>query len=133
MESIFYRLTGAASKHNRSLRDIGDWAAAVEKFLRSYGLWTTRAGVKDLLQMSGDAKFDLTRIDHNGRAMVVKSRDLMDRGIVPLVAETVEDVAGMRKCLISPSLRDEKLPEAVDELRASYKKLAGALKKLENI
>jgi hypothetical protein len=133
MESIFYRLTGAASRHNRSLRDVRDWAATVEKFLRTYGLWTTKAGLKGLLEGSGDAKFDLTGIDHNGRVMVGRAREIMDRDIEPLVAKTVDDIEVIRKCLISPSLKSEKLPESVTELRADFKKLTSALKKIENI
>jgi len=133
MESIFYRLTGVAGRHNRSLRDVNDWAATVEKFLRTYGQWRSNAGLDVLLESSGDAKFDLTGIDHNGRVMVVRAREIMDRSIEPLVAKTVDDVAVIRKCLISPSLKNEKLPEAVAELRADFKKLNGALKKISNI
>jgi hypothetical protein len=133
MESIFYRLTGVAGRHNRSLSEVKDWAGTVEKFLRTYGLWRNNAGLDGLLKRSGDAKFDLTGIDHNGRDMVVRAREIMDRSIEPLVAKTVESVAVIRKCLISPSLRNEKLPEAVAELRASFKKLNGALKKIIDI
>ena len=133
MESIFYRLTGTASRHNRSLREVKDWAWTVEKFLRTYGIWTSKGGLGGLLKSSGDAKFDLTGIDHHGRDMVDRAREIMDRGIEPLVAKTVEDVEVVRKCLISPSLRNEKLPEAVAELRSSFKKLNGALKKISDI
>jgi hypothetical protein len=125
--SIYSRLTGAAARHNRALKEVRDWEAKVEKFLVAYRLLKGKAGMAGLLENPGDAKFDLTGIVHKGRGMVETAWDVKDKRIEPLVAGLVENMEVMRRYLMSPSLQKENLAGAVVELRDYFAALQGAL------
>ncbi len=129
MGSVFNRLTGAAARHNRALGEVDEWHAKVEKFLGTYNLLKGKAALGNLLENCGDAKFDLTGIAYSGRGMAAKARDIKDKNVAPLVAGIVNNVEDIRRYLMNPSLQMESLTKTVGELRTSFKKLSGIMKK----
>ena len=131
MESIFYRLTGVAGRHNRSLVEVRDWLATLEKFLRTYGLWGEDADLQGLLKSSGDAKFDLTGIAYKGRGMVARAREIMDGGVVEQVSGMLKNVEKIRRYLMNPALQAVNLLESFTALREYYQTLHEALENIE--
>jgi hypothetical protein len=128
MGSIYNRLTGAAGRHNRALREVTDWEESVEKFLVAYKLLKGKSAAAGLMENSGDAKFDITGLLHKGRVMVVTARDVKDKRVAPLVAGIVEAMDGIRRSMMSPAMQKEKLAGAlVVELRENFEALRGAL------
>ncbi len=127
MGAIYNRLTGAAARHNRALREVRDWVAALEKFLVAYKMLKGKSGVAGLLENPGDAKFDLTGIVHKGRGLVETARDVKDKKVAPLVAGIVENAESLRRYLMNPVLQKEKMAEAAAELRDYFNALSGAL------
>jgi hypothetical protein len=133
MSNMFHRLTGAASRHNKALGEINDWAARVEKFLVTYSLDREDPGAEGLLGSSGDAKFDLTGLAYTGRRLESTARDIRDKRVGPALAATVENVEGIRRCLMKPSLQMERLAAAIGSLRANFAALKAALMEIEKI
>jgi hypothetical protein len=127
MGSIYNRLTGAAARHNRALREVKDWEANVEKFLVAYRLLKGKSGAAGLLDNSGDAKFDLTGLVHKGRGLAATARDVKDKRVVPLVTGIVENLEVIRRYLMSPTIQKENLFMATTELRDYFAALQGTL------
>jgi hypothetical protein len=133
VSSMFHRLTGAASRHNKALDEVNDWAARMEKFLVAYGLDRKDHGAEGLLGSSGDAKFDLTGLAYTGRRLEGTARDIRDKRVGPALAATVENVEGVRRCLMKPSLHMERLAAAIGSLSANLGALKVALMEIEKI
>jgi hypothetical protein len=129
MGSILNRLTGAAARHNRALDEVNEWSEKVGKFLGAFGLAKNKAGLGGLLENCGDAKFDLTGIAYSGRGLPARASDIKDKSVSPLVAAIVDNVENIRRYLMNPEFQSENLAKAVGDLRASFRKLHGILKK----
>ena len=123
-------LTGISSRHNKSLRNLHDWSATLQKFLSDYQLYG-RADANFLLENSGDAKFDLTAIVHNSRNLKSQVKNIKNSQVLSLFEEVVNQIETMRRTLINPSLRENKLHEVVSGLKISFEKMHDTLSTID--
>ena len=123
-------LPGITTRHNRALREVGEWSGAVQKFMTDYDLY----GSSDydlLLGNTGNAKFDLTAIAYKGRPLIKRARKIKGQEISLLISEILTGVENLRKILINPTLQNEIASKTIINLRASYEKLRDALSTIE--
>ncbi len=123
-------LTGISSRHNRSLRNLHDWSATLQKYFSDYQLYG-RADAGFLLESAGNAKFDLTAIAHNSRNLKSQVKNIKNPQVLPLFEEIVGQVENLRRTLINPSLRENKLHEVVAGLRISFEKMRDTLSTID--
>ena len=123
-------LTGKSSRHNKSLRNLYDWSATLQKFLSDYQLYG-RADAGLLLENAGDAKFDLTSIAHNSRNLKSQVKNIKNSQITSLFEEVVVQIENMRRILINPSLRENKLHGVISDLKISFEKMHDTLSTIE--
>ncbi|MFH1647547.1 MAG: hypothetical protein ABID71_07690 [Chloroflexota bacterium] len=126
LRDAFKIATGASSRHNRALREVRDWASTVRKFITIYGL-AEGDDLGQLLGNIGDAKFDLTAIAYTSRPVIKKARRIMGFDVPALIKALVGNVESMRLILISPSLQEERLKQAISGLNASFENLNEAI------
>jgi hypothetical protein len=124
------RLAGVTGRHNRALRELNDWAGAVNKFLKTYGL-EADAGIDILLENSGDAKFDLTVIATKGRTMMATAGKIRKKRLPSMVAGIVDSVESIRRYLINPALQKERLRRGIINLRSSTEELQKTLEEID--
>ena len=119
-------LTGATARHNSALRAVNDWAVSVRKMITDYDLHGS-SEYESLLQDSGNAKFDLTAISYNGKAVVKPAKSIRGQDFQQMVINNIEAVENLRRILIKPSLRKEKLDEVISELLTAHESLQDSL------
>jgi len=115
-------LTGTASRKNYKLRDISDWLVLVSAFLQTYDL-SVEKPLGNLLENTGNAKFDLIGIIHNGRPMINKASEFKNFDMPELINNIIEKADAIRRYLINPKLQEEHLIRTLGEFRENYNKL----------
>lgn len=126
----FNVLAGISARHNRALRDVRDWAIAVQKLISEYNLCdSTNSNL--LLKNSGKAKFDLTAIAYKARPLIKTAKNIKDTEVSSLIAELHDNVENMRRILINRALQEDKLKTVVPGLCASFEKLNKAISDIE--
>ena len=123
-------LTGKSSRHNKSLRNLHDWSATVQKFLSDYQLYG-RADAGLLLEDAGKAKFDLTALAYNSRNLKSQVKNIKNSQISSLFEEVVNQIETMRRTLINPALRESKLHGVVSEMKIAFEKMHDILSTIE--
>ena len=119
---MFNAVTGASSRHNKALRDVGDWAATVQKFLMTYDLYGN-ASFTVLLENVGNAKFDLTGLAYNGRPLINAAAKIKGSEISDLITGVITGIENLRRFLINPEMQTDKVNDSVYYLRVAYEKL----------
>lgn len=122
--------TGRSARHNRALRHIRDWSATVPKFLADYRL-SDSSEIAFLLENTRQANFDLIAMTHKGNELVKPASQVKGAQITPLLTRVVDEIENMRRALMSPALRAQRLPEVVSRLRAASEKLQEKLASVE--
>ena len=125
-------LTGRTARHNRALRHVRDWAAAVQKFLSDYRLYGT-SDIGFLLGNTRQANFDLTALTHKGNALIQPAAQIRNAQVSPLLTKVVDEIENMRRALMNPALRSTRAPEVASRLRISFEKLQEKLVVIEFI
>jgi hypothetical protein len=123
-------LSGKSARHNRALRHVRDWSATVPKFLSDYRL-SAGADMAFLLENTRQANFDLIAMTHKGNELVKPAAQIKGAPVSPLLTKVVDEIENMRRAMMSPVLRSQRLPEVVTRLRASSEKLQEKLASLE--
>lgn len=119
-------LTGRTGRRHKVLRAISDWAVTLQDFLTHFELYgSTELGT--LLDKSGDAKFALVGITHNGRPIISRSKVLKGTDLPDLVAVIVNGAENIRRYLMDPVLQQNNLNKSILNLRVDYEKLQAAL------
>jgi len=119
-------------RHNRALRNIRDWAATVQKFLSEYQLYGN-SNIDFLLENNRKANFDLIAMAHKGNVLIKPASKIRDAQVSPLLTKVVDEIENMRRAMMSPTLRNTRLPEVVSRLRVSFEKLQKELSAIEYI
>ena len=120
-------VTGKTSRNLKSLDKISDWAASVQKFLDYYRIINDNPmGI--LLEKTGNAKFDLVGIIHNGRPVIDQARSLKG-DIQDLTISILENVESIRRYMIEPQLQEQHLVRTLKELVANQELLLSAIDK----
>lgn len=127
---MFNVVTGASGRHNKALREVIDWAAAVQKFLTTFELYGN-SNYSVLLDNVGNAKFDLTGIGYNGRPLVSVASKIKGADVSSMISDVINGVETLRRFLIHPDKQEEKVDDSVDNLRLAYEKLRDTLDSLE--
>jgi len=127
---MFNVVTGASGRHNKALREVIDWAAAVQKFLTTFELYGN-SNYSVLLDNVGNAKFDLTGIGYNGRPLVSVASKIKGADVSSMISDVINGVETLRRFLIHPDKQEEKVDDSVDNLRVAYEKLRDTLDSLE--
>lgn len=130
LSNMINSLTGTRTRRSRALRDVWEWAESLQKFLTEYGLYGS-SDFSLLLDNLGKAKFDLTAITYKGRLLIRAGRNIKDRQVSSKVSEMVAMAEDLRRVLVDPYLRGEKLGETILNLRKSYEELQDALSDME--
>ncbi len=123
-------LSGITTRHNKALREVNEWAGAIQKFLTTYDLYGSPDGNR-LLENTGNAKFDLTAIAYKGRPLINRARRIKGKEISPLVSEILTGVENLRKILINPTLQGETASNTITNLLASHEKLRQTIAQIE--
>ena len=123
-------MTGVSTQHNRALRDVKDWATTVREFLSTYGL-NGDYSPDSLSDNIGDMKFDLTAIAYKGRPLSKAAKKIRGKQISPMIVKLDESLENLRRVLVNPTMRANKLDEAVAGLRLSSEELQNALADIE--
>lgn len=125
-------LTGRTSRHNRALRYTRDWAATVQKFLSDYRLLDS-SDITFLIANNRQANFDLIAMTHKGNSLIKTASQIRGTQVSPLLTRVVDEIENMRRALISPTLRTQRLPEVVTRLRLSFENLREKLSPIDNM
>jgi hypothetical protein len=127
---ILKRLAGVTARHNRALRAVNDWTGTVVQFFQKYQL-SEDTGTDKLLANSGDAKFELTAIVHQGRLMADMAGKIRHKQVPRMIIEIVDSVESIRRYLINPKLQKDRLSRAIVVLRSSLEELQKLLAEVE--
>jgi hypothetical protein len=127
---ILNSLTGRSARYNRALRDIRDWAATVQEFLKVYNL-CGGADISVLLKNSSRANFDLTALAYKGHLLRSAAMRISRAGLAPYLVKVVDNIENTRRALMNPTSRNARLPGIVQALCSSFKELKGKLAKIE--
>jgi hypothetical protein len=130
--NILNFLTGRTMRHNRALRNIRDWAATVQKFLSEYQLYGN-SNIDFLLENNRKANFDLIAMAHKGNVLIKPASKIRDAQVSPLLTKVVDEIENMRRAMMSPTLRNTRLPEVISRLRVSFEKLQENLSAIKYI
>jgi hypothetical protein len=123
-------ISGRSARHNRALRHVRDWSATVAKFISDYRL-SAGADMAFLLENVRQANFDLIAMTHKGNGLIKPASRIRGAPISSLLTKVVDGIENMRRALMIPALRSQRLPEAVTRLRASWENLQEKLAPLE--
>lgn len=119
-------LTGRTARQNRKLQVISEWLETVTRFMEAYSL-LGQEPLGTLLLKTGNAKFDLVGIIHNGRPVVNESKTLKESQFYDLIVAIVEGAESTRRYLIKPELQQEHLIRTIMELRDNHDKLQASI------
>ena len=127
----FYSWTGRSRRHNRALRDVRDWSAAVQQVLERYNLQEGSSDFGSVFENIGEAKLDLTTITYQTSEIIEIAKNVKGTRISPLIEEMHSHFADVRRALINPALSNEILDGVVSKLQESFKKLQDAISDIE--
>ena len=127
----FNSLTGRRGRHNRALRDVTDWSAAIQEFLSRYNLQEGSSNFDSIFENIGEAKFDLTTITYRTREIVKTAKNVKGTGISPLIEGILGDLEDTRRALINPALASAILSKNIPKVCESFKKLRDAISDIE--
>ena len=127
----FNSLTGRRKRHNRALRDVTDWSAAIQEFLSRYNLQEGSSNFDSIFENIGEAKFDLTTITYRTREIVKTAKNVKGTRISPLIKEILDDLEDTRRALINPALASAILSKDIPKVYESLKKLQDAISDIE--
>ena len=127
----FNSLTGRRKRHNRALRDVTDWSAAIQEFLSRYNLQEGSSNFDSIFENIGEAKFDLTTITYRTREIVKTAKNVKGTRISPLIEEILDDLEDTRRALINPALASATLSKDIPKVYESLKKLQDAISDIE--
>lgn len=122
-------LTGKTGRQFKAMDKINEWAATVQAFLTNYDLYGA-GELRTLLDKSGQAKFDLIGITHNGRPLVEQARAFKKTELPELVDVVVNGAEAIRRYLIDPRLQEAHLTQAVLNLRVDYERLQSEINRI---
>ena len=123
----FNSLTGRRGRHNRALRDVTDWSAAIQEFLSRYNLQEGSSNFDSIFENIGEAKFDLTTITYRTREIIKTAKNVKGTRISPLIEEILGDLEDTRRALINPALASAILSKNIPKVCESFKKLQDAI------
>jgi len=127
----FNSLTGRRKRHNRALRDVTDWSAAIQEFLSRYNLQEGSSNFDSIFENIGEVKFDLTTITYRTREIVKTAKNVKGTRISPLIEEILDDLEDTRRALINPALASAILSKDIPKVYESLKKLQDAISDIE--
>jgi len=127
----FNSLTGRRERHNRALRDVTDWSAAIQEFLSRYNLQEGSSNFDSIFENIGEVKFDLTTITYRTREIVKTAKNVKGTRISPLIEEILDDLEDTRRALINPALAGAILSKDIPKVYESLKKLQDAISDIE--
>ena len=127
----FNSLTGRRERHNRALRDVTDWSAAIQGFLSRYNLQEGSSNFDSIFENIGEAKLDLTTITYRTREIVKTAKNVKGTRISPLIEEILDDLEDTRRALINPALGSAILSKDIPKVYESLKKLQDAISDIE--
>ena len=127
----FNSLTGRRKRHNRALRDVTDWSAAIQEFLSRYNLQEGSSNFDSIFENIGEVKFDLTTITYRTREIVKTAKNVIGTRISPLIEEILGDLEDTRRALINPALASAILSKDIPRVYESLKKLQDAISDIE--
>jgi len=127
----FNSLTGRRKRHNRALRDVTDWSAAIQEFLSRYNLQEGSSNFDSIFENIGEVKFDLTTITYRTREIVKTAKNVKGTRISPLIEEILDDLEDTRRALINPALASATLSKDIPKVYESLKKLQDAISDIE--
>jgi len=127
----FNSLTGRRGRHNRALRDVTDWSAAIQQFLSRYNLQEGSSNFDSIFKNIGEAKFDLTTITYRTREIVKTAKNVKGTRISPLIEGILGDLEDTRRALINPALASAILSKNIPKVCESFKKLRDAISDIE--
>ena len=128
---IFQLVTGIIGRHNLALRDVSEWSSSIEAFLQTYNLLETDTGIGPILDDHGKAQFELVALTHKAHQINKISQNIKGARISPLTFDMAENLDGVRRALINPSLSQPILVEALTQTRASFSRMKDALSEIE--
>jgi hypothetical protein len=123
--------TGRNRRHNRALRDVTEFSAAIQEFLARYDLPEESSRFDTLLKNVGLAKFDLTAIAYKGRILDKTAKRIKGTKISPLIKGIISDLENMRRALITPDLGSAVLGKVIPKLGQSLSELQDAISGIE--
>ena len=126
----FKQLTGITARRVRALRQVGDWADEVKKFVESYDI-SENVQVENILGKSGDIKFELTVLSYKGRMLSGQAGCLKNKQTEKIIIDTVDILEKIRRYLFSPALQKERMRKALIDLAESSVALQKALAEIE--
>lgn len=123
--------TGRNSRHNRALRGVTEFSAAIQEFLVRYDLPEESSRFDTLLKNVGLAKFDLTAIAYRGRTLDKTAKRIKGTKISPLIKAIISDLENVRRALITPDLGSAVLEKVLPKLGQSLSELQDAISGIE--
>ena len=127
----FNSWTGRSRRHNRALRDVKDWSAAVQQVLERYNLQEGSSDFGSIFENIGEAKLDFTTITYKTGEIIEIAKNVKGTRISPLIEKMHSELANVRRALINPALGNEILDTVISELQDSFKKLQDAISDIE--
>ena len=127
----FNSWTGRSRRHNRALRDVKDWSAAVQQVLERYNLQEGSSDFGSIFENIGEAKLDFTTITYKTGEIIEIAKNVKGTRISPLIEKMHSKLANIRRALINPALGNEILGTVISELQESFKKLQDAISDIE--
>ena len=123
--------TGRNRRHNRALRGVTEFSAAIQEFLARYDLPEESSRFDTLLKNVGLAKFDLTAIAYRGRTLDKTAKRIKGTKISPLIKAIISDLENVRRALITPDLGSAVLEKVIPKLGQSLSELQDAISGIE--
>ena len=124
-------LTGRSGRHNNALRDVTEWLATIQEFLKEYDLQEEGSNLDSILENIGKVKFELTTTKYRSSGIIKTASNIKGLKISPLISEIVDELEDFRRALINPALGHTILIKVISELRNSFEKLRDAISQIE--
>ena len=124
-------LTGRSGRHNNALRDVTEWLATIQEFLKEYDLQEEGSNLDSILENIGKVKFELTTTIYRSSGIIKTASNIKSLKISPLISEIVDELEDFRRALINPALGHTILIKVISELRNSFEKLRDAISQIE--
>ncbi len=127
--SKFNSLTGRSRRHNKSLRDVTEWASTLQEILTEFDLYEEDFDLDTMLENIGKVRLELIRITYRSHEIIQISRKV--KGVNVIVNKIIGQLEDFRRYLDYPDLNRSKLIKAISEVQNSISQLKDVISEIE--